>query len=48
MDPGFAEPTNLIEFHYDEGLTALENGDALEAALESLQPGDDFASTLLQ
>jgi hypothetical protein len=40
VDPGFSVPTNVIQVTYDAGLSAEQNGDLLEAVIESLQPND--------
>jgi hypothetical protein len=40
LNPGFNPSTNLVEVFFDSGLTSWENGDVLEAVLESLVAGD--------
>ncbi|MHC4730135.1 MAG: polysaccharide lyase domain-containing protein [Planctomycetota bacterium] len=40
LDPGFNSSTNLIEVFFDNGLTSRQNGDALEAVLETVAAGD--------
>jgi hypothetical protein len=40
LNPGFNASIHLVEVSYDSGLTPQQNGDALEAVLESLAAGD--------
>jgi hypothetical protein len=40
LNPGFNASTNLIDVFFDNGLTSLQNGDVLEAVLESVVAGD--------
>ena len=40
LNPGFNASINLVEVSYDNGLTSRQNGDALEAVLESVAAGD--------